>query len=834
MRLNSKTVLCATSAVLLAHAAPAFAQRAPQGGTAVGEIIVTARRVEERLQDVPISITVYNQQQLSNRNVVNAQDLATYTPSLSANQNFGAQNSAFAIRGFTQEIGTQPSVGVYFADVVAPRGAANNIPIGDGAGPGDFFDLQNVQVLKGPQGTLFGRNTTGGAILIVPQKPTDKLEGYIEGSYGNYNMKRIQGVINLPLVPTARLRVAVDHESRDGYAKNTTGVAPSRFYDIGYTAARASLVVDVTPNLENYTIGSFLHSSTNGDVQKLVGCLPNSSLPPGGAFLNLLGSLACAQLQREAGTGFYDVQASPSLNPHTTLDVWRIINTTTWHQSDTLTVKNIISYAELREFYKSPIFGTDFNYQDFAAAPFLGITSPTPTFFAASSPIPGTHSAAESTFTEELQLQGRTEDSKLNWQAGVYFESARPLELVGAQSPVLLACNDLASLVCNNPIGAGDVNFTANKTKFRNTGIYGQATYAFNDQWKVTGGIRYTWDKVSNFNILRSYQFARGTAQGPTTGFFCNDPTLKTADCSDNISEKSNKPTWLLDVDYTPTRDLLFYAKWARGYRAGGVQAQAPAQFKTYQPESVDTYEIGAKTTFRGDIHGTFNVAGFYNDFRNQQLLLALNPNQPGLGPASGIQNVGKSRIWGFEVETSIQPFEGFVIDAGYTYLNTELKKVPSGTVCGAYCIVFNGLVGDPLPLSPKNKFTITADYTLPLDESIGRISLGATFTHVDNQLSNYIDKVPTVTIGGGALTVPTPSNVISLATLEARNLLNLNLNWNGIMGRPVDLMVFATNVTDKHYIAYTPGLFQSTQFETAVLGEPRMFGARLKVRFGQ
>jgi iron complex outermembrane receptor protein len=117
-------------------------------GNDLNEIIVTARRVEERAQDVPISMTLFNQQQLSNNNVVESQDLAALTPSLSAENNFGAENTTFSLRGFTQDIGTQPTVGVYFADVVAPRGAANEIPIRDGAGPGSFFDLQNVQVLK--------------------------------------------------------------------------------------------------------------------------------------------------------------------------------------------------------------------------------------------------------------------------------------------------------------------------------------------------------------------------------------------------------------------------------------------------------------------------------------------------------------------------------------------------------------------------------------------------------------------------------------------------------------------------------------------------------------
>src|ERR1700716_1757850 len=204
------------AALGLSVAAPICAQTAqsasagaqvPTQGVERTEVIGTARRVEERLQDVPISITVFNQEQLTNRNVVNASDLAAYTPSLSANSNFGSENSSFAIRGFVQDAGTPPSVAVYFADVVALRGPTQGTQAGDGAGPGSFFDLQNVQVLKGPQGTLFGRNTTGGAVLFVPQKPTSTFEGYVEAEGGNYDMKRVQAVINLPVSDSVRLRL---------------------------------------------------------------------------------------------------------------------------------------------------------------------------------------------------------------------------------------------------------------------------------------------------------------------------------------------------------------------------------------------------------------------------------------------------------------------------------------------------------------------------------------------------------------------------------------------------------------------------------------------------
>src|SRR5439155_11775835 len=177
-----------------------------------------ARRKEELLQDVPISITVFNQEQLTNRNIVIASDLGAYTPSLAVNQRFGPEKATFSIRGFVQENATSPSVGVYFADVVVPR-AQGGTASGNSLPAGSFMDLQNVQVLKGPQGTLFGRNTTGGAVLVVPNKPTDRFEGNVELSAGDYNMIRIQSVLNVPISDKLKIRLAVDRNARDGYMK---------------------------------------------------------------------------------------------------------------------------------------------------------------------------------------------------------------------------------------------------------------------------------------------------------------------------------------------------------------------------------------------------------------------------------------------------------------------------------------------------------------------------------------------------------------------------------------------------------------------------------------
>lgn len=160
MNNNYKAALLAASMFGAFGATSASAQSSEEERSNTNDIIVTAQRVEQRLQDVPISITVLSSETLANNNITNAKDIATYTPGLVTNNRYGSDNTTWTIRGFTQEQRTTATVGTYFADVVAPRGSGATQG-GDGAGPGALFDLQNVQVLKGPQGTLFGRNSTG-------------------------------------------------------------------------------------------------------------------------------------------------------------------------------------------------------------------------------------------------------------------------------------------------------------------------------------------------------------------------------------------------------------------------------------------------------------------------------------------------------------------------------------------------------------------------------------------------------------------------------------------------------------------------------------------------
>ena len=853
---------CVAAALGLSVGAPIFAQNAPaatagteapsQTADDLNEIIVTARRVEERLQDVPISISVFNQEQLTNRNVINAADLAAYTPSLSANTNFGQENSSFAIRGFNEDAGTQPTVAVYFADVVALRGPTQGTQSGDGAGPGSFFDLQNVQVLKGPQGTLFGRNTDGGAVLFVPQKPTADLDGYVEVSAGNYDMNRVQAAFNAPLNDNVRFRVALDHEERKGYLNNISGIGPEDYNNVDYTAVRASMVVDVTANIENYTIASFSRSDTNGSVQKLIACNqagsnPTSPAAIGAGLANFFGVFSCGQLASEAarGAGFYDVEAATS-NPESVVQQWQLINTSTWTPSDTLKVKNIVSYGQYKDVQNSPLFGTNWQAseipQPYPSIFFRGI----PAAFSSINPIPGGDSADQSTYTEELQVQGDAADSRLTYTAGVYLEWSDPLAVVGNQSPQLASCTNLETFACSDPLGSaltalqgfvapiqvGAVNYTAGETWYRDKGLYAQSTYSLTDKLKVTGGLRGTWDDqtstatrtTTKFDVFPPYTAANTTV--------CTDPN-EVPTCYQSLQKKSSAPTWLLDFDYKLMDDVMAYAKYSRGYRAGGVFSNAPEDHRTFDPEKVDSYEGGIKTSFAEPVHGLFNATVFYNNFTKQQLQLGFNQGiingfPAPVSPTTAILNAGKSRIYGAEIELSARPVEGLTFDINYTYLNATLQSVTSITTTDPNYVpaVASMAKGDPLELSPKNKYTAEADYTLPLPRGIGRVIFGATFTHTDKQLTDYNYLNPAVV----AL-----FNGQNFSYIPATNLLNLNLAWNSIAGSPVDVSFFATNVTQQHYYSFIPGLGSAQLgLETAVLGEPRFWGARIKYHFGK
>jgi iron complex outermembrane receptor protein len=521
------------------------------------------------------------------------------------------------------------------------------------------------------------------------------------------------------------------------------------------------------------------------------------------------------------------------------METWQVINTTTWHAGDNLTIKNIASYAEFRETARYSIQGDNFLVPGTNTNAFYNIQL---------NNTPGYNNSSQNTYTEELQFIGTGADGKLNWQAGGYFENSDPLGFTSQWTAIGLQCADTFNFKCT---AAPAINFGPSvgrvfistlsipfqKTWFRSRGLYAQGTYKFSDQFGVTAGIRYTWDTMTHRYDGVAVGF--DTTNVPT--FFCSNtarvtgPTSPTNPkgvvfigglsghdaCNVTFTVKSSAPTWLIDFEYTPNPDTLIYAKWSRGYRAGGA-ASANIFFETWQPEKVDTYEIGGKLTFRGPVRGYFNLAGFYNDFRNQQIqhTLVRASTSPLLG-GSAIINAGKSRIWGIEVDASATLFDSLKIDVGYTYLNTKVLELAPVVLTPQEQLFWSIVPPTAVPngrlaLSPSHRLTLSGTYTLPLDPSLGTISIGATYVYTSDQ-----------NISSRAVTP-------LFYQIPDQHLLNLSLNWNDFMGQPIDISAFATNVTNNAYPQAVAQAWQSYGYESQLFNEPRMYGVRLRYNFGR
>jgi iron complex outermembrane receptor protein len=773
----------------------------------VDTIIVTARRVEERLQDVPISVSVVGQDRITSANVVSGEDLVKVIPGLNVQSRYSAENATFSIRGFSQELQTSASVGAYFAEVVSPRSGGTTVQ-GEGAGPGSLFDLQSVQVLKGPQGTLFGRNTTGGAVLLTPRKPVDHFEGYVEGSYGNYDMKRVQAVINGPLAPWARLRIGIDRLKRDGYVNNVSGIGPRHFYDADYVALRGSLVLDLKPNLENYTIASYLHSDTNGQVAQLFRANP----------ILAFGALGVAQVDRLNASGDkYQVEQKLS-NPRSLTKQFQVIDIATWKVSDDLTVKNIASFSTYKQILRQDLYGTNFLIPN-TLTPFAYIS----TAFLFNGDI--VRSADQKNFTEELQLQGDGLDHRFNYQTGLYYEHSTPGGLSGAKLPsVGTICQigpfeTIADIHCLPPgllTGAGTLTTATGSLEFTNMAAYAQGTYALTDQLKLTGGVRYTYDRSNGVGTGLNYTFVSATpgtfGSAVLTG--CQPTFAQYANCTQFPKTSSKRPTWTLNATYNPTSDLMVYGSYSRGYRQGAAAPFFAGGNSTFAPEKTDNFEAGSKFSFQGDLSGYLNAAVYYSKLKNQQLLVGAVSTTNG-NTATSIYNAGKSRVYGLDLDGSVRFSSLFRVDSSLTYVNSKLItfNVPAA-IPGYDVILPSALAGDPLPFTPKWGLNTTGTFTLPTSDDVGRVDLSVTYRYN----SAYATAASSV------------SNIKATAVSQV----DMNIDWHNVGGSPVDISLFASNITNQFTTTTITPLFDSFGFDTRYLGRPRMFGVRTRWRFGE
>jgi iron complex outermembrane receptor protein len=595
--------------------------------------------------------------------------------------------------------------------------------------------------------------------------------------------------------------------TRDGYLDNISGIGPKHLNDIDYIAGRVSLVVDITPDLENYTIVSISSSDTTGSIGRNARCAPRLALSNVPGFTVPVGNMNCAQVAQLAASGdFFAVQNS-LLDPTSRAEQWQVINTTTWYLTDQFTIKNIASYAQLKNVLAQDVYATFWTIPPDGGV-FAGSVGQRTTFSQFKN-FPGLPLNHQSTITEELQLQGSGLNGRFTWQAGAYMELSDPLsDFVGTASYSTLLCTNVSTFQCSSPYGGfGSTTIELRHTSFRDTGYYAQGSYDLTPKLRFTAGIRFSDDRSAAEDRTFTYRYAQ---TGGIASITCANAGAAPGTCSSATVQHSKTPTWLLDLDYKPTQDMMIYAKYARGYRQGLVNPRGIAPYKSFGPEKVDSYEIGAKTSWHGLMPGLFDVAAFYNDFSNQQILVGF---RRGTLTGNAITNTGTSRLWGVEAQLNISPFENFKLDANFTYLNTRLEKAGLPTPPEPFTpadSLNRTAAGFPFPFAPEFKESVTATYILPLPDTLGRMSISSTFTYTDSYAAI---EGPGVRVGSIAL-------------------LNLNMNWESIGGSPIDLSLFATNVTDTHYLSFLAET-NSVAILSDVAGEPQMFGARIKFRYG-
>lgn len=805
-------------ALARAETAAEQAQSAEPEARSFAEIIVTANRREERAQDVPISITAISAEGIRERGIKNLGDMQASVPSLVIASNGQASRDVMSpsIRGQSASFQGSPAVVVYMNEVPLPAA----ITLSSQGGPGNFTDLENVQVLSGVQGTLFGRNTTGGAILLTPAKPTDKLEGYLSGGYGNYNMTEFEAVLNVPVSEKVRVRVVGASRDRDGFTQDVKWNKDRD--DVHTRMARVGLWLNPVDGVTNYTMAYYGYSRSNG-----TGTVAQSFNTGYFKVLDTFFPTAFNFCNHATDCSYYDNliadqkargnrSVAHGVDDFAKVETWGISNTTDIDLTETLKLRNIVSYATLKSFYSNDSDGTI-------------------------APIYDTGTTVESrtaprdwykVVTEELQLQGSALDNKLTYTVGGFYYKQSPDGEM--QSYSINVCSNPTTAGCR--IGTSTIGVT-NESK----ALYAQGTLDFGaltpalDKVRLTAGYRYTWDTVEGTTAAWSYTPVGNQQFGQLCAWKFQFTTSPATDCRFDAKLKSSSPNWTVGLDYRPMSELMVYAKVTKGYKAGGFNSYAVYEnTRTFGPEKVTDYEIGFKSNFNvGGVPTMFNVNGFYLDYTNIQR--AAGDRNPATGGNGAITlNNASAVIKGVEVQAMIRPIEQLELGGNYSHLSSHYKSFVFDSNSGVWdCTatsvtspkVFAGadMSCRPLQYLSPNIVSVYGRLTLPVPESVGEVSLLVNYNWTDAQETAPFS---TETFPDGTVNEPG-------VRLPSFGVLNATLDWKNALNSGMDVSIFGTNLTNKEYATSNTGTFQTIGAQSKIFGEPRMYGIRLRYKFG-
>ncbi|MDB5425817.1 MAG: hypothetical protein JWQ29_3233, partial [Phenylobacterium sp.] len=732
------------------------AEAAAASTNALEEVVVVARRTEERLQDVPISVTAISSEGLKQANVSSGADLIKLVPTLSVQQGATGPGVNYSLRGIRTGVIT------YWAEVPTFSSGIDD----------QLWDLSSVQALAGPQGTLFGRNATGGAILFVPQRPTNVVEGYARGQIGNLGLRQGEAVINVPVNDMLKLRGGVRIVRRDPVVKN---VGPGTdLQSQKREALRLSVEFDPTSKISNYTLFDF--SQRNELPYALIasgwtrnaGCLTPAPGPCLPGYTR--GQLAAAGDAQEAR----GIRSTSVIEPaYTRNETWGVADILTWQLMDNVQLKYVGGYR-----FRKSEEGSEKSNIAFPIE--YGVN----------------HDFGSRDISHEVQLQGKLLD-RVDWTVGYFNRLAKSKN--GTTYALLQPPGTEATFA----------NSTSNRNVNRNTSnaVYAQGTVAVTDALNFTAGVRYTEDTGS---LVVSRRARQATFTGPNVCVI--SPTLSNVDlnaCTRTLKGKWNATTYNFSVDYRINEDMLVYATTRTGYNGGGFNASVPdtnvpgLPTPTYDPEHIRDYEVGVKADW--DIAGMplrTNLSGFVAKYTNIQR------NQRGFLPngqiSQGTANGPKATIRGVQLESAFKPISELTLTANYGYLFTRYDVGTAGFP-----------KGNRFAQAPKHTVNVSAAYRHPLAQG-GDLAASANYVY-QSEVSFQDDQ----------------STAAGSVFQKGYGIVDLRLGWENVGERNIDVTLFVKNATNKAYALERQDQTALFGFTGSVYNDPRTYGLELTYRFG-
>jgi len=782
---NAIAASCAVVALSLGATSSLAQDAAPSGDTS-SDIVVTARRVAESAQNVPLAIEAFSQKDLTQRSITSAADLGKSVAGLSTTADSGNPAlQTFAIRGRGQNYGSASgSVEAYFADV--PLSPPFEMP---GFQP-QFFDIAAFQVLKGPQGTLFGRNTTGGAVVIVPQAPKLGVsEGYARVQGGSYRNFQAEVAVNIPIGDKVALRLAAFDWQRKGYLRSSatdilTGgfqqdntanspLGSQTFNNVNLTQFRASLTAELADNLTNTTVASYEVEKSRSSA---LGGLLQTRVAPTAS--NPFGVVAIPTPTCGNYCGYIDVNLTKPANRS-----YFVANTTTLGLSEALNVKNIAGYIDSTGYTNH---ATD---ADGFSVALIDL------------PLPA-RPLKNSQFTDEFQVSGKS--GMVSYLAGAMLDRS-------------IESTDLNELNIYSVSYSGAASHFLNAVNFQSTNItqkslFGSITVTPLPDLNITGGFRQSWVDISQSQGFAVYAAGSPPATRP-------DPTT--------LNPKSTTfggSTYNLGLDYHVNADLMVYGGFRHGWKRGGFNPSAQDN-SSFGPEKVDSWNLGVKENFNaGGIRGHANVELFYDTYHGMQVsYLDFGGNQL----ITHTVNIQKTTYKGIDADLALMPTPWLDLGVSWVYNDAKIKEftVPGDT---------KDLSGNRVPNAPKNKYTAYSRLHGEMGD-VGELVLAGFLNHTDRYNNNvfntvfptgavsafFIDNVSSYCATNGVC----PMTTNSLTTVDAR------LELNHAFGSRFDLAAGVTNLTNKFYYTGSGAVFEFG-VEGFAIGAPRMWTFEIHTKF--